>query len=365
MRPAIAALAVAAALSAAPLAMAAGTVPEWVRDTASHWADGQISDGEFLDAVTFLVESGIITITGEGAEVASEAPIAGPERPEGLSIGLIPVEKGKEITAEAGALASFLEGELGIPVEIRFTTDYETVIQGMEFGHLDAAFMDAGPAWITHSRTGAEVVLAELVDGKISYQATVWALEGDDAVQSLGDTVGKRVAFTSITGSSGFVRPVGTLVAEGQIEVDGGDIVALERALQDGFEAHTFAGGYKAALELLLEGHVDAAFGSDIAPAKHLPPEDRARLRAADTVGPVPSHVFVVQRDMPGHVREEIVAAMVKLNTDEHNGILRGLYGADALVPTTTAMHIGDFGPLIDGLSGLDQKILDKYDKSK
>ena len=90
----------------------------------------------------------------------------------------------------------------------------------MRFGHIDAAFMDTGPAWITHERTGAEAVLAELVKGKVNYQATVWTLAENDSLQSIEDTVGKKVAFTSITGSSGFVRPMGTLVTEGYVNIE-------------------------------------------------------------------------------------------------------------------------------------------------
>ena len=56
---------------------------------------------------------------------------------------------------------------------------------------------------------------------------------------------------------------------------------------------------------------------------------------------------------------------MTKLNYDENNHILKNIYGADSLLPTTTAMHIGDFGNYIDALTGLDQKILDKYNKNK
>ena len=140
----------------------------------------------------------------------------------------------------------------------------------MRFGHIDAAFMDTGPAWITHQRTGAEAVLAELVAGKVNYQATVWTLAENDTINSLEDTIGKKVAFTSITGSSGFVRPMGTLVTDGHIVIEGNDIVALKSALEDNFQNHTFTGGYKAALELLLNGNVDVAFGSDIAPKKYL-----------------------------------------------------------------------------------------------
>ena len=284
---------------------------------------------------------------------------------DSITIGFIPVEKADALTPKAKALEKFLESELGIDVKIVVPTNYETIIEGMRFGHIDAAFMDTGPAWITHERTGAEAVLAELVKGKVNYQATVWTLAENDSINTLEDTVGKRVAFTSITGSSGFVRPMGTLVADGHINIEGNDIVALEQALANNFESYTFAGGYKAALNLLLNGDVDVAFGSDIAPKKYLALEDQAKLRPVTTIGPVPSHVFMVSSSMSEPTKDNLVSALIKLNYDEHNSILTNLYGAEALVPTTTTMHIGEFGTFIDSLTGLDQKILDKYDKSK
>jgi len=47
------------------------------------------------------------------------------------------------------------------------------------------------------------------------------------------------------------------------------------------------------------------------------------------------------------------------------NPILTDLYGAEALLPTTTEMHIGEFGTFIDTLTGLDQLLLDKSNYSK
>jgi len=232
-----------------------------------------------------------------------------------------------------------------------------------KYGHIDAAFMDTGPAWIAHNRAGAEVILAEVVKGKINYQATVWTKADNNSINSLEDTLGKKVAFTSITGSSGFVRPMGTLVTEGHINIEGNDIVALEAALADSFERYTFAGGYKAALQLLLNDHVDVAFGSDIGPKKYLDPVDQGKLKAVDTIGPVPSHVFVVSSEMSEGTKTALVNALVDLNYAENNHILRNIYGAEALLPTSTEMHIGDFGKFIDALVGLDQKILDKYNK--
>jgi len=330
-------------------------VPEWVKSNAGWWAEGTVNDETFLNGITFLVENGIIDVSSESKSIDVDT----------LTIGFIPVEKADELTPKAHALEVFLENELGVDVEIVVPSGYEAIIEGMRFGHIDAAFMDTGPAWITHQRTGAEAVLAELVAGKVNYQATVWALAENDSIQSLEDTIGKRVAFTSITGSSGFVRPVGTLVTEGHIVIEGDDIVALQSALTKNFESHTFAGGYKAALELLLLDQVDVAFGSDIAPKKYLELEDQAKLRPVTTIGPVPSHVFMVNSDMSESTREALVSSLIKLNYDENNSILTDLYGAEALVPTTTSMHIGEFGDYIDALTGLDQLILDKYNKSK
>ncbi|MFM9875939.1 MAG: phosphate/phosphite/phosphonate ABC transporter substrate-binding protein [Nitrosarchaeum sp.] len=282
-----------------------------------------------------------------------------------ITIGFIPVEKADELTPKAKELEKLLENKLGVDVEVVIPTNYETIIEGMRFGHIDAAFMDTGPAWIAHQRTGAEVIMAELVAGKINYQATMWARADDTSIQSLEDSLGKRVAFTSITGSSGFVRPMGTLVSEGLITIEGDGIIGLEDALAKNFESYTFTGGYKASLELLLNGSVDVAFGSDIAPQKYLEPEDQIKLRPVTTLGSVPSHVFVVSSDMSDLTKTALVSALIELNYDENNAILKNLYGAEALVPTTTALHIGDFGKFIDILIGLDQAILDAANKSK
>ena len=40
-------------------------VPEWVKNTAAWWAMDQISEAEFLNAIEFLANQGIIKITGQ------------------------------------------------------------------------------------------------------------------------------------------------------------------------------------------------------------------------------------------------------------------------------------------------------------
>jgi len=344
-----------AGVVAFPLVVSAQSdaVPSWIKNTAGWWADDQISEAEFVNSMEYLIDSGIIQISSQQNVDVSE-----------LTIGFIPVEKADDLTPKAELLEKFLEQKIpGVDFKVVVPNNYETIIEGMKFGHIDGAFMDTGPAWIAHNRAGAEAVLAEVVKGKVNYQATVWTKADNNSINSLEDTLGKKVAFTSITGSSGFVRPMGTLVTDGHIKIEGDDIIALKAALADSFESYTFAGGYKAALQLLLNDHVDAAFGSDIAPKKYLDPVDQGKLKAIDTIGPVPSHVFVVSSEMSVGTKTALVNALVQLNYAENNDILRNIYGAEALLPTSTSMHIGDFGKFIDALVGLDQKILDKYNK--
>ncbi len=42
------------------------SIPEWVKGIASYWVDGNITDDEFAEAIEFLLENEIITISGYG-----------------------------------------------------------------------------------------------------------------------------------------------------------------------------------------------------------------------------------------------------------------------------------------------------------
>ncbi len=314
-----------AAVATFPLAASAQSdaVPAWVKNTAGWWADDQISETEFVDSMEYLIDSGIIDVSSEDFGITE------------LTIGFIPSEKADELSPKAETLARFLE-------------------------------KDTGPGWIAHDRANSEVVMAEVKKGKVGYYATVWQ-RADSNYSSIDDAIGNKVAFTSITGSSGFVMPVGTLVDRGLITVEGDDIVALKKSLDESFEYHAFGGGYKAALELLLNGSVEMAFGSDIAPEKYLTTEQQAQLKKVDTLGLVPSHVFVASNDLSPKTKQHLVDSMVKLNHQDNNQILKDIYGADALLPTTAEMHIGNFGQYLDLLPGIEKATFDKknYDTPK
>ena len=67
---------------AAPAAHAGpGGVPEWVKANAGWWAEGAITDSDFLGGVGYLIDAGVIGMPSAGGPVAQGAAV-GPAVPE-------------------------------------------------------------------------------------------------------------------------------------------------------------------------------------------------------------------------------------------------------------------------------------------
>lgn len=276
-----------------------------------------------------------------------------------FTLGLIPSEQTADIQPHADALGVFLSEAMGREVKIVVPSAYEPLIEGLRFGHIDAAYMDSGPAVIAVRRAEAELVLAETKGGSAAYNAEVFVLSGS-SITRLSDAVGKRIAFTSLTGASGFLFPIGTLINEGHITPDGEDLAALESMLSDAFEEHVFSGGYQQSLALLLDGSVDVAPGADTAPQRFLSSEERARITSIARLGRVPSHPVLVGKNVDSATREAFVAAMLQLNEPENVHVLNDLYGVDGMTETTAEEHLKDFMPVFDALTGVHRSLLEK-----
>jgi phosphonate transport system substrate-binding protein len=272
-------------------------------------------------------------------------------------LGFLPAERAADFSAKADTLAAYLSAEMGVKVEVFIPTAYEPLIEALRFGNLEAAFMDAAPAWIAHQRAGAEAVLAEKrADGRTHYYGTGWT-RVDSEIDSMDDLLGKRMAHTSWTGSSGFVLPIGKMVADGLIRPEGNEFPQLQRAMDRAFASYTMAGGYKTAMEMLARGQVDAAFGADDAAERFLSDADRDKVKPFVTLGRVPSHPIMTAQHLHPQTRDAFVQAMLKLSA-ERPEIYRELYGVEGVVATSTQEHLGDFGNAVAALPGLHSQFL-------
>jgi phosphonate transport system substrate-binding protein len=276
-----------------------------------------------------------------------------------LVLGFLPSAQADSVLPNAKALGDFLSEQIGRPVEVVVPSTYEPLIEGFRFNRVDVAFLDGGPAWIAHKRTGAEVILAEVTKGETFYWAEAFAKIGS-GITSIDQLPGKRLAFTSRTGSSGFLMPIGTLIAEGRLVVDGEGLDALEQALQKTYALTIDAGGYQPALKAVLDGRADVAFGGHTVPERFLSPEEHQQIASIHRFGKIPSHAILVSNTMDDRTVQRVKEAFLQLNDPAYLPLLRAVYGVDGVVEATTEGHLGDFGRALTALPGYDQTLLNK-----
>ncbi len=292
----------------------------------------------------------MLTACGGSADQAETKP---------LVLGFLPSAQADSIMPDALALGTFLRERIGQPVEVVVPSSYEPLIEGFRFNRIDIAFLDGGPAWIAHTRTGAEVILAETNAGEAFYWAEAFTRKGSD-ISSLDDVAGKRLAFTSRTGSSGFLMPIGSLIAEGKLTVQGEGLDALEQALQSTYGQTIDAGGYQQALQAVIDGRADIAFGGHTAPERFLTPEQQELIVSFHRFGKIPSHAILVASEMDSTTRSKVRDAFLALNEPANISLLSAIYGVDGVVPATTEDHLGTFGRAILAIPGYDQTLLNK-----
>lgn len=292
----------------------------------------------------------VLTLTAACGRETTVTPIV---------LGFLPSAQADSILPNAERLGAFLGERIGRPVHVIVPSSYEPLLEGLRFDRVQVAFLDGGPGWIAHKRAGAEVILAEVNQGETYYWAEAFTRKGS-GIARLADAVGKRVAFTSRTGSSGFLMPIGTMIGEGHIPVDGDGLDALETALQRTFARTIDAGGYQQALLAVIDGRADVAFGAHDAPERFLTPAQRERIVTFHRFGRIPSHAILVSPTLDAATVAKVREAFLALNEPEHLPLLRAIYGVDGVRPATTEEHLGDFGRALEALPGMQQTLLDR-----
>ena len=181
------------------------------------------------------------------------AALAAPaEWPKKLTVGLIPTESSSHITDRYENLAKYLEKKLGIPVELKTSTDYGGVITAMQFKHVDVAYY--GPkAYVEAAlRANAECFAMEVLeDGTKGYHGVIIARK-DAPFKSVTDLKGKTWAFTDPNSTSGTLVPIVYFVKDLKIDPD------------KFFSKVIYSGSHEASILAIKGGKVDAASTNDL-----------------------------------------------------------------------------------------------------
>jgi phosphonate transport system substrate-binding protein len=262
-----------------------------------------------------------------------------------LVISFTPEADPLHLELDARGLAAFLAEELNMPVTARVDADYAATVEAMAAGHVHIA-TNLAPlqAAVAHQRAGAHIILVEERDGQAYYRSRFWVRQ-DSGLETLEDLRGTRVAFNDPLSGSGYLMPVATLVQAG--------LIAHGEEVHQFFDQVYFAGGTELSMRALIEGHVDVAAVSENAAEIFLAPADRERVTYVAESDPMPRHAIAVSGQLPDELVARITDAFLKLNEDEYNEILAGLYGWRTVVPADTERYL----PLLE--KARDAGILD------
>ena len=178
--------------------------------------------------------------------------------PKKLTVQFVPSSNASTMEAKAKPLEKLLKKQLGIPVKVSVSTDYNTIVEAMGSKKVDVGFLPPDAYVLAHKEYNAKVLLqAERYsytepDDKVTnklvkyYKAQILVKKGS-GIKSIKDLKGKKIAVQDTTSSAGWIYPAVELYKHGiNVEKDGIKTVVVK--------------GHDQGVMAVYNGTADAAF---------------------------------------------------------------------------------------------------------
>lgn len=275
-------------------------------------------------AITVLAAIGMV------AQISAASPITLAK----VVVALKPDKDPEAMIAERAQLSAHLSKKLGKPVEVIVPLSSAVILEGLNNGTIDLAYLAATDMLNALNEQTAALLLAGEIDGKTSYQS-YWVTLKEKPYQSVTDLKGKPIAFSGKTSTSGYVIPLWDLRQKNLISNSG--------KAEEFFGAGNvwFGSGYVSAVERVLNGDAEAAAVSYyvLDKDKHLTQEQRQKLRRLAEQGPVPTHVIAIRAQISDADKTALRDALLAM--DKEAPELRDRVFTSRLVEVDPATHLG------------------------
>ncbi|MEI6208544.1 MAG: phosphonate ABC transporter substrate-binding protein [Desulfuromonadales bacterium] len=236
------------------------------------------------------------------------AALAAPaEWPKKLIVGLIPTESATHITDRFDNLHKYLEKKLGIPVELKTSTDYAGIITGMQFKHVDLAYFGPKSYVEAAQRADAECFVIEVDEnGSKGYHGVIIAKKGSP-ITSIQAAKGKVFAFTDPNSTSGTLVPTVYFVKELKIEPE------------KYFSKVIYSGSHEASMLSVKGGRIDIASTNDLDMKRG---EGKSWEKEKDfsilwTSKLIPGSPMAYRKDLPESLKKALREAFLSYNDKE------------------------------------------------
>ncbi|WP_301387644.1 MULTISPECIES: phosphate/phosphite/phosphonate ABC transporter substrate-binding protein [Enterococcus] len=279
-----------------------------------------------------LVAAVTLAACGSGGASTDSAAEEARYVPEKLTVQFVPSQAAETLEAKAKPLEQLLSDELGIPVTVSVSTDYNTIVEAMASKQVDVGFLPPNAYVLANEQSNVKVLLQaqrygikqpggestdELVD---SYRSMIVVKSGSD-IKELEDLKGKTIATQDVTSSAGYVWPVAEMKKAG-IDINT-DVTTVQ------------VKGHDQAVLSVLNGDVDAAFVFEDArnTVKNDYPEIMDEVEPMYFTEPIPNDTISVRSDMSEEWDKKIQDAFIAIGKDEEGKqIISDIYSHEGYV---------------------------------
>ncbi|HHO5225864.1 TPA: phosphate/phosphite/phosphonate ABC transporter substrate-binding protein [Staphylococcus aureus] len=259
---------------------------------------------------------------------------SGGYKPKELTVQFVPSQNAGTLEAKAKPLEKLLSKELGIPVKVSVSTNYNTIVEAMKSKKVDVGFLPPTAYTLAHDQKAADLLLQaqrfgvkedgsaskELVD---SYQSEI-LVKKDSKIKSLKDLKGKKIALQDVTSTAGYTFPLAMLKNEAGINATKDMKIVNVK-------------GHDQAVISLLNGDVDAAavFNDARNTVKKDQPNVFKDTRILKLTQAIPNDTISVRPDMDKDFQEKLKKAFIDIaKSKEGHKIISEVYSHEGYTET-------------------------------
>ncbi|MBS4193034.1 phosphate/phosphite/phosphonate ABC transporter substrate-binding protein [Bacillus sp. FJAT-49705] len=254
--------------------------------------------------------------------------------PESLTVQFVPSQNADTLEAKAKPLEGLLKEELGIPVTVSVSTNYNTIVEAMASKKVDVGFLPPTAYVQAHEKGAANVILQAQRfgvndetgapnDQLVDFYKSMFIVKADSDIKSIKDLKGKKIAFQDVTSSAGYVWPAAALMDE---KID--PLTDVEGITVKGHDQAVIA---------LLNGDVDAAV--TFQDARNIVKGDYPSVfedtRVLHFTEPIPNDTISIRSDMSEEWTKKIQDAFIAIGKDEKgHEIIKDIYSHEGYTPS-------------------------------
>lgn len=269
------------------------------------------------------------------------------DKPEEITIGVIPGGNPTQIKQQGVALAQELQDIIKIKTNIYISKDYNTLIEAMKEKKVDFAFLTALTFVYAEKTAQAKVLLKKVYQEPFYYAALVTLV--NSKLERLIDLKGKRIAYVDSKSTSGYLYPKAHLKKMNFLDTD--------------FKQIIYSGNHSQSVKLLEENKVDAiAVFSDDAKGSmgawtKFGTLDKKKYKILWVSEPVPSDPFTVRQafydQYPNTAHQVMVGIIDIFEKPENKEKYVDILGSKTLMPATSRQY----DPVRDVIKNLNIQI--------